>query len=49
MRMFKKIEMRKVSGLINKEGYIPFTEGHKIIKLIKGAKTYTPKYEMYLK
>lgn len=46
--MLKLLEMKKVSGMVNKKGYIPFIVGNKIVLLVKGEKQYRPKAELYI-
>lgn len=41
-----KREIEKVTKLINEKGYIPITEGNKILLVFKGKKQYKPKHSL---
>lgn len=47
--MSLKKEIKKVERLINEKGYIPFTEGYKILFVAKDNETYYPINELIIK
>ena len=47
--MSLKKEIKKDEKLINEKGYIPFTEGQKIIFIAKGNEEYYPVNKLIMK
>ena len=41
-----KREIEKISKLINEKGYIPITEGNRILLVVNKRKQYRPKHSL---